>query len=101
MSDKKLVTTAKSHLAWCIAAITHLIEERMGEGYILPQEEIEAMTVSRLDSDEEYCIVEVYSPDKPELIYRARYNKFTDFVYITVHEQIDASGYKLSEVFDE
>ena len=101
MSDKKPVTTAESHLAWSIAAITHMIEERMGEGYKLPQEEIEAMTVSRLDSDEEFCIVEVYSPDKPEIVYRARYNKLTDFVYITVHEQIDSNGYKLSEVFGE
>lgn len=73
----------------------------MGEGYILPQEEIEAMTVSRLDSDEEFCIVEVYSPDRPEIIYRARYNKLTDFVYISVLEQVDSNGYKLSEVFGE
>ena len=101
MSTKNASTRAESHLAWSIAAITHMIEERMGEGYKLPQEEIEAMTVSRLDSDEEFCIVEVYSPDKPEILYRARYNKLTDFIYISVLEQIDANGYKLSEVFGE
>lgn len=100
MSTKK-ATDAESYIAWSIAAITHMIEDRMGGGYILPQEEIEAMGVSRFESDEEFCLVEVYSPDRPDIIYRARCNKLTDFVYITVHEQIDASGYKLSEVLGE
>lgn len=101
MSIKQPPATAEAYLAWCISGIAHLIEDRMGEGYEIPQEEINAMTVSRLDTDDEFCIVEAYSPDKPEIVYRARYNKLTDFVYITVSEQIDANGYKLSEVFDK
>lgn len=100
MSTKK-ATDAKSYISWSIASIVHMIEDRMGGDYELPQEEIDAMTVSRLDSDAEFCIVELYSPDKPEIVYRARYNKLTDFIYITVSEQIDANGYNLSEVFEE
>lgn len=100
MSIKQPPATSESYLAWCISAIAHMIEDRMGGDYELPQEEIDAMNVSRLDSDDEFCIVELYSPDKPEVTYRARYNKLTDFVYITVSEQIDANGYKLSEVFE-
>lgn len=100
MSTKK-TTDAESYIAWSIASIVHMIEDRMGGGYTLPQEEIESMTVSRFESNEEFCIVDIYDPNKPDIMYCARCNKLTDFVYITVHEQIDANGYKLSEVLGE
>lgn len=97
----KRTTDAESYIAWSIASIVHMIEDRMGGGYTLPQEEIESMTVSRFESNEEFCIVDIHDPNKPDIMYCARCNKLTDFVYITVHEQIDASGYKLSEVLGE